>query len=443
VLSRDESKAIIDRALKLSRADEAQVTLAAEENSHLRFARGEPWYSGRALNHQLTVRSSYGTRSGSASVNQLDQGSIEAAVRRSEDLAQLLPEDPEFMPALPAQEYPAVDAFHESVRERGSELMAAGVEQVLEVARKQGLVIAGYTEARARSEAVGNSKGLFGYHRDTAVHHSQTMRTEDAKGSGFAADAANRVEDIDFEQSAATAADKALGSAAAQSLDPGNYTVVLEPSCVASLAWYLMWFMDARKADEGRSYFADPQGGNRIGQELFDRQVSLYSDPRDPLGPTLPWGDEALPRGRCDWINSGVLENLYTTRYWAKKQGVQPVAGPGNIVLTGGSGSVDELIGKADKAVLITCFFYIRQVDPRSLLVTGLTRDGVFWIEGGKIAHPVTNFRWNESLVKVLKNVRQMSQTVRTSPHDWKSTTTAVPAMIVDDFELSSVSDAV
>ena len=113
------------------------------------------------------------------------------------------------------------------------------------------------------------------------------------------------------------------------------------------------------------------------------------------------------------------------------------------MILTGGSGTVEELIARADKAVLITCFFYIRSVDPRSLLVTGLTRDGVFWVEGGRIAHPVTNFRWNESLVRVLSNVEAMSETVRTSPHDWKSTTSATPGMIVNDFELSSVSDAV
>lgn len=443
MLSREESLAIVDRTLELSEADEAQVTLSSVADSHLRFARGEPWYSGRSLGHTLAVRSSFGTRSGTCSVNQLDQAAIEGAVRRSEELARLAPEDPEFMPALEPQEYSAVDAFHESVPQRGLEQLVAGVEQCLAVARKQRLVVAGYAEAQARSEAIGNSEGLRGYHRDTSVHHSQTMRTEDGKGSGFAARAGNRVEEIDFEQSAVTAADKARRSAAAQDLEPGRYTVILEPSCVASLAWYMMWFMDARLADEGRSFFAKPEGGNRIGEELFDRRLSLYSDPGDPLGPTLPWGEEGVPRVRCDWIDRGKLENLYRTRYWAHKQGVQPVAGPGNVVLTGGSGSLDDLIAGADRAVLITCFFYIRQVDPRSLLVTGLTRDGVFWVEGGKIAHPVNNFRWNESLVRVFKNVEAMSETVRTSPHDWKSTTTAVPGMIVRDFELSSVSDAI
>jgi predicted Zn-dependent protease len=443
VLSREKSKAIVDRTLKLSQADEADVSLSSASKSYMRFARGAPWYSGSSTTQTLAVRSSFGTRSGTCAVNQLDDASIEGAVRRSEQLARLAPEDPEFVSALEPQQYAEVDAFHDSVHERGVEQLTGGVGKCLEVARKQSLVVAGYSVARAASEAIGNSKGLYGYHRDTAVHHSQTMRTEDGKGSGFAAQAGNRVEEIDFERSAVTAADKARGSAAAQSLEPGNYTVILEPSCVASLAWYLMWFMDQRKADEGRSFFSKPDGGNRIGEELFDRRVGLYSDPGDPLGPTVPWGEEAVPRGRCDWIADGKLANLYNTRYWARKQGVSTVAGPGNIVLTGGSGSVDDLIAGADKAVLITCFFYIRQVDPRSLLVTGLTRDGVFWVEGGKVAHPVNNFRWNESLVKAFKNVEAMSETVRTSPHDWKSTTTAVPGMVVRDFELSSVSDAV
>ncbi|MBW2276351.1 MAG: TldD/PmbA family protein [Deltaproteobacteria bacterium] len=443
MLSREKSKAIIDRTLGLSKADEAQVSLSAASKSYLRFARGAPWYSGRSSTHSLVIRSSFGSRSGTCTVNQLDDTSIEGAVHRSEQLARLAPEDPEFVAALGPQEFQQIDAFHASVEERGVDQLTGGVDKCLEVARKQSLIVAGYSVARAASEAIGNSNGLFGYHRDTAVHHSQTMRTKDGKGSGFAAQVGNRIEDIEFERSAITAADKAVGSAAAQDLEPGKYTVILEPSCVASLAWYLMWFMDQRKADEGRSFFSKPDGGNRIGEELFDGKLNLYSDPGDPLGPTLPWGEEGVPRGRCGWIKGGKLENLYNTRYWAKKQGIQPVAGPGNIVLSGGSGSVDDLIAGADKAVLITCFFYIRQIDPRSLAVTGLTRDGVFWVEGGKIAHPVTNFRWNESLVRVLKSVEAMSETVRTSPHDWKSTTTAVPGMIVRDFELSSVSDAV
>jgi len=443
VLSREKSKAIIDRALKLSEADEAQVSLSASTKAYLRFARGAPWYSGQSQTHSLAVRSSFGNRSGTCSVNQLDDRSIEGAVRRSEQLARLAPEDPEFVPALGPQEFERVEAFDPSVEERGVEQLTGGVDKCLAVARKQSLIVAGYSVARAACEAVGNTAGLFGYHRDTAVHHSQTMRTADGKGSGFAAEAGNRVGDIQFERSAVTAADKAVGSAAARDLEPGKYTVILEPSCVGSLAWYLMWFMDQRRADEGRSFFSNNEGGNRLGERLFDEKVSLYSDPRDPLGPTVPWGDEGVPRRRCDWIKGGELANLYNTRYWAEKQGVEPVARPGNIVLTGGTGSVDDLIARADKAVLITCFFYIRQVDPRSLLVTGLTRDGVFWVEGGEVAHPVTNFRWNESLVRVLKNVEAMSETVRTSPHDWKSTTTAVPGMIVRDFELSSVSDAV
>jgi len=443
VLSREKSKGIIERALGLSQADEAQVSLASSSKSYLRFARGAPWYSGQSASHTLVVRSSFGSRSGISTVNQLDDASLEGAVRRSEQLARLAPEDPEFVPALGPQDYPEVAAFHPSVHDRGVEQLTGGVAKCLEVAHKRSLIVAGYSEARAESEAIGNTNGLFGYHRETAVHHSQTMRTPDGRGSGFAAGAGNRVEEIDFENSALVAADKAERSAAARKLDPGRYTVILEPSCVASLAWYLTWFMDARRADEGRSFFSRPEGGNRIGEELFHGGLNLYSDPTDPLGPTAPWGDEGVRRERSDWIKGGKLANLRYNRYWAQKQGAAPVAEPGNVMLTGGTGSVDELITRADKAVLITCFFYIRQVDPRSLLVTGLTRDGVFWVEGGEIAHPVTNFRWNESLVKAFKNVEAMSATVRTSPHDWKSTTTAVPAMIIRDFELSSVSDAV
>jgi predicted Zn-dependent protease len=205
----------------------------------------------------------------------------------------------------------------------------------------------------------------------------------------------------------------------------------------------LAFSMNARSAEEGRSYFAEPGGKTKLDQQLFPDSVSLRSDPSSPLAPGMPWGDEGLPQTPRTWIDRGRLASLYCERFWAQKRERQPVPPPSNLLMSGGRGSLDELIADTKRGVLITSLFYIRFVDPRTLLLTGLTRDGVFWIEDGKVSHPVTNFRWNESPVRVLKNIDGMTAAVRAAPRESMATNISVPALRVKEFELSSTSDAV
>ena len=203
------------------------------------------------------------------------------------------------------------------------------------------------------------------------------------------------------------------------------------------------WFMNARAADEGRSYFSAPSGGNRLGEKLFDERVNIYSDPTDPMAPGAPWGQDGLPQERRAWVENGVLKHLMTDRYWAQKSGVAPVAFPSNVIMRGGSGTVDDLVASTERGVLVTSLWYIRPVDPRTMLFTGITRDGVFWIENGKISHPVQNLRWNDGPLTLLSRLDKMSATVRVSPRPWRSANTAVPALRVKEFHFTSVSEAV
>jgi predicted Zn-dependent protease len=443
MLDRERARVVTDAVLALSKADEARVELTESEVTHLRFARNEPSTSGTYSEPALTIRSTFGKRTGSVTVSQLDQASLAEAVRRAEALARLAPEDPEHMPVLGAQTFVEAPAFDADTAERGAEVLAEGVGRCVADAQRAGLQAAGFTETVAEVKATASSRGLFGYHRSTRAYVSETARTADGSGSGWASAADHRIGKIDYGAVSRAAVAKAQASQAPRPLPPGEYVTILEPACVSNLLQLMMFFMNARSADEGRSYFAAAQGGNRRGEKLFSDKVHIYSDPQDPLAPAAPFGMDGLPQQRRDWIAGGALANLYVERFWASKQGVEPIPLPSNLIMRGGSSSVDELVASTKRGLLVTSLWYIRFVDPRSLLFTGLTRDGVFWIEDGKIRHPVQNFRWNESPIHVLKNIEGMSAAVRVPPRPGRDANVVVPALKVSSFHFTSVSEAV
>lgn len=443
MLERRQAEQVVEWVRGASHADEVHLWLEDREARHQRFARNSPSTSGWYTDRKLTVQSTFGTRSAASTVNQIDEGAIGEVVRRSEELAKLAPEDPEFVPGLGPQVYPEVAAFFPEDGIEAAARMVKGIAASIEQAAQRGVVAAGFGRADTRNRCIANGRGLFGFHRETEAHFSQTVRTQDGSGSGWASQIGNRVADLDFASNTATAIDKAQKSAKPQALPPGKYTTVLEPACVASLARILVDNMDARSADEGRSFFSSKGGRNRIGEQLFPESLSIYSDPNNPVAPSTPWDSEGLPQRRLSWIDKGIVANLPCGRYWAKKQGREPVPTRSNIIVRGGQGNVEDLVASVDKGVLITSLWYIRRVDPQTMLYTGLTRDGVFWIENGRIAHPVTNFRWNDSPVRVFKKARALSRTGRISPRSRRDDGIAVPGLVVDEFELTSVSDAI
>jgi predicted Zn-dependent protease len=443
MIDRERARAVTDAVLGLSKADEARVELTESEVTHLRFAKNAPSTSGTFTEPELTIWSTFGKRTGSVSVSQLDEASLAEAVRRSEELARLAPEDPEHVPVLGAQTYLDTPAFDADTAERGAEVLGDGVAQCISDARSAGLEAAGFTETVAETQAIASSRGLFGYHRETRAYVSSTARTPDGSGSGWASAGHHRIWDLDYVGVSSTAVAKAKASQAPRPLPPGEYVTILEPACVANLMQLMMFFMNARNADEGRSYFASPKGGNRRGEKLFPDNVHIYSDPQDPLAPAAPWGADGLPQQRRDWIAGGKLANLYVERFWAGKQGVEPIPRPSNLIMRGGKSSVDDLVASTKRGLLVTSMWYIRFVDPRTMLFTGLTRDGVFWIENGKIQYPVQNFRWNESPIHLLKHIEGMTEPVRVPPRPGRDVNVVVPGLKVSSFHFTSVSEAV
>jgi predicted Zn-dependent protease len=449
MLTQEQAQALIKSVLARSGAEEARVSVRGDTTGHIRFARNTVSTSGIASGLTVTIESSFGRRTGSVSVNQLDEATLKSAVARSEEIARLAPEDPEFMPALPPQQYMEVNAHDEATASGGVEARTAAAGGALRAAAASDLVAAGFTQTSAGYQATGNSKGLFAYHRETDSSFSTTMRTRDGAGSGWGGRASRRVADLDAAGAWTAAAQKAAASRPARKLEAGKYTTILEPNCVASMLQILVGSMDRRRADEGRSYFAAPQkkgataASTRLGEELFDARVDIRSDPADPRVAARPWGGDGVPHQARAWIDHGRVANLSCDRYWASQKKIEPVPRAPNIIMAGGKGSLADLIKGTRRGVLVTSFWYIRSVDPQTLLYTGLTRDGVFWIENGEIAHPVNNFRWNESPVAVLKKIEAMSAAEAMPSRGDDTSTTVIPALRVSDFTFASISDAV
>jgi predicted Zn-dependent protease len=241
---------------------------------------------------------------------------------------------------------------------------------------------------------------------------------------------------------ARTAIDKAIRSRSPQALGPGEYTVVLEPMAVGDLMNFLLSSLNARSADEGRSFFSKPDKKTKVGESLIAKPLSLVSDPADPNTPGAAFDEEGVPLGRVPWFEEGTLKALASSRYWAAKTKVPPTGKQGTFLLSGGTAAnTDELVGKVKRGLLVTRFWYVRWLQPRELTVTGLTRDGVFLIENGKISRPVNNFRFNQSPLELLARCQAATKTTVRVP-SWGGLM-RVPAILSERFHMASVSAAV
>jgi predicted Zn-dependent protease len=323
-------------------------------------------------------------------------------------------------------------------------MLASAIQPVLQKAEAQKLQASGFLNIGTAFSTFANSKGLFVYDQGTDVLHTVTARTPDGTGSGWAGTTHTDFSKMDVSGMGDVAIDKAIRSRKPAKLPPGKYTVILEPSAVSDLLGILVGEeFDQRSADEGRNFSTKKGGGSRLGETVFGKNVTIYSDPNDSLVPGAIFSDDGQPAQRTSWIENGVLKNLQCGRYWAEHTKRNPVPSPNSLTMVGGTTSTPEMIKQIKRGLLITRFWYIREVDPQTVLLTGLTRDGVFLIEDGAITQSSCNFRFNESPVAMLNKVIAMGPSVRAYGEESIGIPTAVPTLLVDDFTLSSVSDAV
>lgn len=435
IYTKEEAKRIMEKALSFSKADACEITLSGSESGNIRYARNTVSTSGHRSNQNLAVQSSFGKKSGTATIDEFDDASLEKVIRRAEELAQLSPENPEFMPPLGPQSYDESINFNEETASVSPEYRAKVAQSSIEPATKNDVTAAGFFNDSSGFRAILNSNGLFAYNKSTDSDFTVTMRTNDGTGSGWVVRDYNDISKFDATEASKIAMEKALLSKEAKAIEPGKYTVILEPAASADLLRNMFRSFDARLADEGRS-FMSKDSANKLGQKIVDERVNIWSDPLNPEVPTATWSGDGQALKKMSWIENGAVKNLSYSRFWAEQKGVDPVPYPSNFIMEGGAASLEDLIKDTKKGILVTRLWYIRSVDPQTLLYTGLTRDGTFYIENGKIKHPVKNFRFNESPIIMLNNLETLGKQVRMNGN-------LIPYMKVRDFTFTSLSDAV
>ena len=443
ILSREEAQAIVEKAVKLSKADGIDVAVNTYYNGNVRFAANQVSTSGATTDAQLSIQSTFGPKHAAVSTNDLSDDAIKRAVEQSERIARLAPDDPEVMPALGTQNYTPVSAYFESTANLTPDGRAKACLSALTMARQSAdLKAAGFLITGMGASAIGNKAGMFAYRRNTSSNYTLTVRSNDGTGSGWAAADHPDFVKLNADQVATRAIEKARLSQKPVAIEPGRYTVILEPQAVGDLVQLITGYLDARSSDEGRSPFAKQGGGNKIGEKIVDSRVTLLSDPADPDLLGQPYDGEGLPVNRQVWIENGVLKQLYYSRFWGTKQGKPITASPTTIKMNGGTATIDELVKGTERGVLVTRLWYLREVDPRTILYTGLTRDGTFLVENGKVTKSLKNFRFNESPLFMLNNLEALGRTERLAGTE-AGGDIVMPAIRVKDFNFTSLSEAV
>lgn len=361
---------------------------------------------------------------------------MEKVVRRAEELAKLSPENPEFMAPLGPQMYDESVTHSEATENITPEFRAEVANSSIGPAAAKDVTAAGFFNDSAGFSSMLNSSGLFAYNKSTNAEFTVTMRTNDGTGSGWVTRDVNDISKFDAVEASNVAIDKAVMSREAKAIEPGKYTVILEPAASIGLLNNMFRSFNARTADEGRSFMSKEGGGTKLGEKIVDERINIWSDPKDSEVPTATWNGSGQPLKKMNWIENGVVKNLAYDRFWAKEKGVDPVPFPPNGIMEGGDASLEDLIKSTKKGILVTRLWYIRGVDPQTLLYTGLTRDGTFYIENGQIKYPVKNFRFNESPIIMLNNLETLGKQVRIDGN-------LIPYMKIRDFTFTSLSDAV
>ncbi|MEJ2006094.1 MAG: TldD/PmbA family protein, partial [Cyclobacteriaceae bacterium] len=341
IYSKEEARQILEKALGYSRADSCEISLSGGESGNIRYARNTVSTSGYRSNRSMSVTSSFGKKSGTATIDEFDDASLEKVIRRSEELARLSPENPEFMEPLGPQEYLESPTYAESTASITPDYRAGVAASSIEPAAAKDVTAAGFLNDSSGFSALMNSNGLFAYNRATNADFTVTMRTNDGTGSGWVTRDVNDINKFDASEASAIAIDKALMSRNARAIEPGKYTVIMEPAAAASLLGNMIGSFNARTADEGRSFMSREGGGTKLGEKIVDERVNLWSDPQHPDVPGLPRNGEGMPLKKMNWIENGVVKNLAYSRDWAREKGVDPVPFPSNFIMQGGDASLE------------------------------------------------------------------------------------------------------
>ncbi|OKJ68907.1 metallopeptidase TldD-related protein [Streptomyces sp. CB02261] len=454
---------IVERALELSRADGCVVIADEESSANLRWAGNALTTNGvtrgRTLTVIATVDGGQGTASGVVSRSAVTADDLEPLVRAAEAAARAAGPAEDAQPLV--EGVPSSPDFTDAPAETSSAVFtdfAPALGEAFARARAGGRELYGFANHELTSSYVGTSTGLRLRHDQPNGTLELNAKSPDRSRSAWAGRSTRDFKDVDPAALDAELATRLGWAERRIELPAGRYETLLPPTAVADLLIYQLWSSTARDAVEGRTVFSKPGGGTRLGETLSPLPLTLRSDPNEPGLESAPFviahssGDDSsvfdngLPIAPTDWMRDGKLERLITTRHTAELTRLPVAPGAGNLILDGGGErSLEEMVASTQRGLLLTCLWYIREVDPATLLLTGLTRDGVYLVENGEVVGEVNNFRFNESPVDLLSRASEVGRTEKTLPREWSDwfTRAAMPALRVPDFNMSSVSKGV
>ncbi len=427
---KDEIKNLLNNVLAKVSAPEAQIVYHFASNLASRLGENAITQNMGGEEEYVRLSIAYGKKCGSSITNKLDDKSLTKLVERAEGIAKDSPEDPEYMPPIKPQEYSDMpQRFFDDVAKFTPDDIAEDILKTATIAKEKGLKASGLFEAGCATAALANSEGLFAFDKYSNLEYSTTMHGQN--GSGFASENNESAKRVDAERMARTALETAIAAQNPKEIEPGDYTVIFEPRAVLDMLSFFPWNMSARDAEEGSTVFA-----GKVGQKIFSDKVNITTEIDDPELPVSPFGEDGLPVRRTVWVKDGVLQRLHHNRYWAAQKGTEPDPILYPLFITGEDRSVEELIADCDKGLLVKRLWYIRYVDRKEMLLTGMTRDGFFLIENGKIVAPLKNLRFNESPMVFLSNIVEMSRPERVD--DWAK----VPGIMSENFTFSSKTES-
>ncbi len=439
-----ELRNLIETVLRLAKstgAEETEVHVDEVADALTRFANNGIHQNVSEHGLTVSIRTVAEGRTARATTNRLDEDSLRSTIEASLSLAHSQPKDPRLLPMLGRPRYRQVNRFVRHSAALAPEDRARAVRRACDLAVKRGQVAAGIFSSGQSQTAVGNSRGLFAAYRETHSQFSITMQ-EDPAASWAKANSAD-IRTLDPQKLAERASEKAHHAIHAKELAPGRYTVILEPAAVLDLVGFLFYDFAATAVEDKRSCLNE-----RLGKQLFGPNISLSDDVFHPLQQGAPFDGEGIPRQKVLLVDRGVPKNLVYSRASAKAAGKKPTGhgfplpneygeAPMNLVFSGGDSSLEKMVASTQRGLLVTRLWYIREVDPYEKVMTGMTRDGLFLVENGKVTGAVRNFRFNQSLIEMLKNVDLMSPAVRATGEE--SFEMVVPAMKIRDFHFSEV----
>jgi len=444
LLTEKEAKIVAEKMLSFVKADDASVGVGSEETAHIRFAENAFLTSGKRENRQASVTVWIQGKRGSSSTNDLDDNSLRQAVEQAEQIARLSPVDREYIPTLGRQTYRPTGGFVEATANISPAARAKVVGNILAESEKAKIITAGFYQSQAGAAAFATKNGNFNFQRETVVGLSVTGRTPDGTSSGYFARSHFDADKLDTARIAREAIRRTLDGRNAKTIDAGVYTVILEPQAVADLLGSFSGGFDARSAEEGRSPYSALGGKTKRGEKIFDERINILSDPWNSELPGAQSAQAGIPSQKIYLVKNGVLDNLIYSRFWAKQKNVEATPGPVNTIMetSGKAATVEEMIGSTKRGLLISRFWYIRSTDPRTASLTGLTRDGVWLVENGKIQYPVKNFRFNQSIIQMLApgNVELIGASERVGDTNSAS---LLPPLKLKAFNFTSQSEAV